>query len=172
MSSDPSEVHDLPATDINFTDDIERLCGELTPSDAIAFLMYAAQQRPGDEVARASITRQRDFAERLIDLMSRRVVRRMNMVNDTIPSTSVLRNYWRHSASAPLSTSLREPLSQIPVRHSCTHYELRRTRWGDRDQDRARGYLAAGSRCSQCSPHGRSNQPHYDTLAQAQAAAQ
>jgi hypothetical protein len=64
----------------------------------------------------------------------------------------------------------REPLTRIPVRHACGHFELRLTRWNGEAQNIAQGFIQSGSDCTQCSPQGRPISPHYATLADAQAA--
>lgn len=63
--------------------------------------------------------------------------------------------------------AMRRPLSRKPVRHACGHYEVRLMSYA---VDPATGYRQAGSPCSSCAPRGRPVQPHYPTLADAQAA--
>lgn len=67
-------------------------------------------------------------------------------------------------------TQVGEPLSRIPIRHACGHFELRMTRWNGESANIAQGFIQAGSECTQCAPLGRPIGPNYDTLEAAQEA--
>jgi hypothetical protein len=62
-------------------------------------------------------------------------------------------------------TRIGTPLSRIPVRHSCGHFEARFTRWNDDTEAKARGFLIAGSVCSTCAPQGRPVSRQFPDLA-------
>lgn len=65
--------------------------------------------------------------------------------------------------------SFTEPLEYIPVRHTCGHFELRLTRWSTHEPEaQERGYLSAGNPCTLCNPQGRSLEPAYGSLENAQ----
>lgn len=56
------------------------------------------------------------------------------------------------------------PLSRIPVRHTCGHFEARLTRWNGDQEAIDRGHLQAGNKCTVCAPHERPEQPQFLTL--------
>lgn len=62
------------------------------------------------------------------------------------------------------------PLSLIPIRMDCGHFELRVTRWRDAASEK-RGFQWAMSACSTCGAHGLPVVPNYPTLEEAQAEA-
>lgn len=64
-----------------------------------------------------------------------------------------------------------EPLTFIPVLHTCGHFELRYTRWSRYPDSVDAGYVAAGNACCECGQEGRAKQPIFETLTAAQAEA-
>jgi hypothetical protein len=109
------------------------------------------------------------------------------MTNDADESSKKLAAYWAGSITGTMATlgnfkrvisdrdgvrvtQVGEPLSRIPIQHSCGHFELRLTRWHGNAQGKAQGFIPAGSPCSQCAPQGRNVVPHFDTLKEARAA--
>jgi hypothetical protein len=60
------------------------------------------------------------------------------------------------------------PLSHIPVRHSCGHFEARFARWNGDAAAMSTGYLSAGSPCTTCAPQGRPVNTQFLTYADVQ----
>ena len=165
---------------------LEAVLGDLTLPDAVELMCHVAQQAPRDHATSESYARKQRFVGRLIDVQSRRVVRKLNAIDAATGSTPALNQFWQKSSKTQSRdvfagyervavngrvVHVGERLSRIPVRHTCGHFELRMTHWNGEDDHKAQGFLPAGSACSTCAPQGRTPQPNYATLAEAQAAA-